>query len=219
MTCSYRITTNLCLNRIRDERRRAELLAENHRPGEEAQAPSAEARATLAAILEQVPDELREIDVGGFAAGDVLLLTEVDADDVRRTLIGLNARVREAGGAFRGPVDSAGRWPYLLGLPSGGVMNDKPGTTVQLQVTMDDETAQGAYVNMASISFTETEFVLDFMFVQPQQPRAKVRSRVITSPRHLKRLIAAMQDGLQRYEQRYGTVEPPTGGVPEFKLN
>ena len=158
-------------------------------------------------------------DVGGFAAGDVLLLTEVDADDVRRTLIGLNARVREAGGAFPGPVDSAGRWPYLLGLPSGGVMNDKPGTTVQLQVTMDDETAQGAYVNMASISFTETEFVLDFMFVQPQQPRAKVRSRVITSPRHLKRLIAAMQDGLQRYEQRYGTVEPPTGGVPEFKLN
>jgi hypothetical protein len=94
---------------------------------------------------------------------------------------------------------------------------NKP-AAVQLQVSMDDETAQGAYVNMGSVSHTETEFVLDFIYVQPQQPRAKVRSRVITSPRNLKRLIAAMQDSLQRYEQRYGTVEP-SGNGPEFTLN
>jgi len=95
-------------------------------------------------------------------------------------------------------------------------VSDKP--SVQLQVSMDDETAQGAYVNMATVSHTETEFVLDFLFVQPQQPRAKVRSRVITSPRHLKRLIGALQDSLHRYEQRFGTVEVGGPG-PDLPLN
>lgn len=86
-------------------------------------------------------------------------------------------------------------------------MSDKPGA-LQLQISIDEETAQGTYVNMATVSFAETEFVIDFIFVQPQQPRAKVRSRVITSPRHVRRLIAALQDSLVRHEQRYG----PLGG-------
>ncbi|WP_373048628.1 RNA polymerase sigma factor [Vulgatibacter sp.] len=64
MTWIYRITTNLCLNRIRDEGRRAELLAENYVVDEEPVRPAtAEQKVTLAAILRQVPDELREIAV------------------------------------------------------------------------------------------------------------------------------------------------------------
>ena len=71
---------------------------------------------------------------------------------------------------------------------------------------------------MASVSHNETEFVLDFIWLQPQQPRAKVRARVITSPKHLKRLIVALQDSLARYEQRYGRVEPSPANPP-FTLN
>lgn len=95
-------------------------------------------------------------------------------------------------------------------------MNDKP-QAVQLQIEMSEDVAQGAYVNMASVAHTETEFVLDFLFVQPQQPRGRVRSRVITSPKHVKRLLAALQDSLQRYEQRFGPVD--TSGGPQFPMH
>ena len=63
MTWIYRITTNLCLNRIRDESRRAQLLAENLPDPDEAREATAEQRATLASILRRVPEELREIAV------------------------------------------------------------------------------------------------------------------------------------------------------------
>ena len=57
-----------------------------------------------------------------------------------------------------------------------------PPADLQLQIQLDDDVAQGQYVNMALVNHTETEFVLDFIYVQPQQPKAKVRSRVITNP-------------------------------------
>lgn len=78
---------------------------------------------------------------------------------------------------------------------------------VQLQIQLDDDVANGQYVNMALVNHTETEFTLDFIYVQPQQPKAKVRSRIITSPKHMKRLIAAMQDNLAKYEAKFGTIE------------
>ena len=63
---------------------------------------------------------------------------------------------------------------------------------------------------MALVNHTETEFTLDFIYVQPQQPKAKVRSRIITSPKHMKRLVAAMQDNLAKFEAKYGVIEPAT---------
>ena len=89
-------------------------------------------------------------------------------------------------------------------------MADKP-APVQLQLQIDDDIAQGAYVNMASVSHTETEFTLDLIYVQPQQPRAKVRSRVITSPKHLKRLLLALQENVHRYEARFGPIDLTSG--------
>jgi hypothetical protein len=77
----------------------------------------------------------------------------------------------------------------------------------QMQIQMDDPVAQGAYVNLTLVNHTETEFVLDFIFVQPHQPRAKVRSRVICSPKHAKRMLLAMQENMRRYEDRWGVVE------------
>jgi hypothetical protein len=95
-------------------------------------------------------------------------------------------------------------------------MSEKP-KELQLQIQIDDEQAQGTYVNMATVSFTETEFILDWIYVQPQQPRGKVRSRIITSPRHAKRLLAALGDSVRRYEQRFGTLDPAS--LPDFDLN
>ena len=57
------------------------------------------------------------------------------------------------------------------------------------------------------VNHTETEFLLDFVFVQPMDPRAKVRARIISSPKHAKRFLAALQENVTRYEERFGTIE------------
>lgn len=87
-------------------------------------------------------------------------------------------------------------------------MEEKKKQEVKLEIQLDEDMAQGAYVNLASVNHTEAEFVVDFIFVQPQAPRAKVRSRVILSPQHAKRFVAAMQENLGRYEQSFGEIAP-----------
>ena len=81
----------------------------------------------------------------------------------------------------------------------------KPPDT-QLHIQLDDDVADGTYANMALVNHTETEFTLDFIYVQPQQPKARVKSRIITNPKHMKRLLLAMQDNIQKYEARFGTI-------------
>ena len=93
-------------------------------------------------------------------------------------------------------------------------MSDPKPPEVQLQIQLDDAIANGQYVNMALVNHTETEFTLDFIYVQPQQPRAKVLSRIITNPKHMKRLMMAMQDNLAKYEQKFGPVEVTDPGTP-----
>jgi Protein of unknown function (DUF3467) len=81
----------------------------------------------------------------------------------------------------------------------------------QIQIQVPPEVAQGAYVNLTLVNHTETEFVLDFIYIQPLEPRATVRSRIISSPRHAKRLLAALQENIARHEARWGPIEgaPP----------
>lgn len=88
-------------------------------------------------------------------------------------------------------------------------MSDKPTPPkeIHLQVEIDDQTAQGVYSNLVMTSHSPTEFTIDFIYVQPQQPKARVRSRVITSPQHMKRLLQAIQDSVQRYEAAFGSIE------------
>jgi hypothetical protein len=78
---------------------------------------------------------------------------------------------------------------------------------VQIQIQLDDTVAQGMYVNLALVNHTETEFTVDVMYLQPQQPLAKVRSRLISSPKHTKRLLVALQDNVRRYEERFGEID------------
>lgn len=86
----------------------------------------------------------------------------------------------------------------------------------EVRIEIDEATAQGSYVNLAMISHSESEFVLDFIFLQPQAPKAKVRSRIITSPAHAKRVVAALQENIARYEARYGVI-PSTPAADDAK--
>ena len=89
---------------------------------------------------------------------------------------------------------------------------------VQLQVEVDDHTAQGAYVNLALVAHNATEFVMDFIFIQPQQPKAKVRARVISSPGHTKRFLRALQENVARYEQIFGEIKEMPAGPEEHQI-
>jgi hypothetical protein len=79
----------------------------------------------------------------------------------------------------------------------------------QLQIDLDEVTAQGAYSNLVLINHNDNEFVLDFAYLQPGAPRARVRSRVISSPRHTKRLLRALEYNVRKYEERFGKIEEP----------
>ncbi len=95
-------------------------------------------------------------------------------------------------------------------------MSEKPATPqqIQLQIEIDPATANGVFVNMALVNHTETEFTLDLIYIQPQAAKAVVRARAITTPKHLKRLLAAIQDNLTRYEARFGAID--VGDAPRF---
>jgi hypothetical protein len=84
-----------------------------------------------------------------------------------------------------------------------------------LQIEIDESVARGVYTNLALITHSETEMLIDFLFLQPQSPKTKVLTRIITSPVHAKRFLAALQDNVAKYEARFGTINvgesAPTG--------
>ena len=96
-------------------------------------------------------------------------------------------------------------------------MSEKKNQEIKLEVQLDDDVAQGVYTNLAMVNHSDAEFTIDFLFLQPQAPKAKVRARVITSPKHVKRLIGALQENLRRYEEAFGPVPlgPPPSVVAE----
>ncbi len=99
-------------------------------------------------------------------------------------------------------------------------MSDKQtaqGKQVQIQIQLEEDVAQGMYVNLALVNHTETEFTIDVMYLQPQQPRAKVRARIISTPKHTKRLLLALQENIRRYEERFGSIDL-TGPNPADQL-
>ncbi|MBI4424547.1 MAG: DUF3467 domain-containing protein [Elusimicrobia bacterium] len=81
----------------------------------------------------------------------------------------------------------------------------------QIQIEVDEAVSRGIYSNLALIAHSETEFVLDFVFLQPQNAKAKVLSRIVSSPSHAKRLLWALKDNIEKYEARFG---PIRSGAP-----
>src|SRR5262245_3611810 len=94
-----------------------------------------------------------------------------------------------------------------------------PDALPQIQIDIDEVTAQGAYSNLVLLNHNDNEFVLDFAYVQPAAPRARVRARVISSPRHAKRLLRALEMNIRRYEERFGRIEEPEAPVPGSALS
>ena len=102
-------------------------------------------------------------------------------------------------------------------LPSGRMpdQSQPPGPKAappRLQLQVDDDVAQGVYSNLVLINHTENEFLLDFAFLQPGNPKAKVVARIISSPKHTKRLLRALQKNIDRFEERFGEIDVGEGG-------
>lgn len=81
----------------------------------------------------------------------------------------------------------------------------------QLSIELSEEISQGVYSNLAVISHSASEFVVDFVRIVPGTPKAKVHSRVILTPEHAKRLILALQDNINKYESLYGPIKKLDG--------
>jgi hypothetical protein len=89
-------------------------------------------------------------------------------------------------------------------------------TPPRLQLQVDDDVAQGLYSNLVLINHTENEFLLDFAFFAPGTPRAKVRARIISTPRHTKRLLQALMKNIERFEERFGEIEAGEDEEPQI---
>ncbi len=92
----------------------------------------------------------------------------------------------------------------------------------QIQIELSDEIAQGTYSNLTIIAHSASEFVVDFVRVVPGSPKAKVKSRVILTPEHAKRLLIALQENINKFESVNGQIRvsnenpgflPPIGGI------
>ena len=77
----------------------------------------------------------------------------------------------------------------------------------QLKIELTPEVAEGIYSNLAIISHSSSEFVLDFVRIMPGAPKANVKSRIILTPEHAKRLLFALQDNVSRYENQFGKIK------------
>ena len=76
-----------------------------------------------------------------------------------------------------------------------------------IDINLDREVAQGHYSNLAIISHSTSEFILDFAAILPGLPKAKVKSRIILTPEHAKRLLMSLQENVARYESNVGRIE------------
>lgn len=74
-------------------------------------------------------------------------------------------------------------------------------------IEINQETASGIYSNLALINHSPTEFVVDFIQIMPGMPKAQVKSRVILTPHHAKRVLQALQSNIQNYEQNFGEIK------------
>ena len=90
-------------------------------------------------------------------------------------------------------------------------MDENQNPANQLNIELTEEIADGIYSNLAIITHSNSEFVIDFVKVLPGVPKAKVKSRILLTPQHAKRLLAAMQDNIAKYEAVHGAIKQTEG--------
>lgn len=77
----------------------------------------------------------------------------------------------------------------------------------QLNIQLDETIAEGTYSNLAIINHSVSEFIVDFVNVMPGVPQAKVKSRIILTPQHAKRLVKALAENVRKFEQQHGEIK------------
>jgi hypothetical protein len=99
-------------------------------------------------------------------------------------------------------------------------MSEKKMQPGQLNIELPENVAEGEYSNLAIISHNQSEFVVDFVRMVPNVPKAKVKSRIILSPQHAKRLMMALADNIKKYEAQFGLIhEPEAPPYPHMNFN
>ncbi len=93
-------------------------------------------------------------------------------------------------------------------------MNEQEG---QINIELDENIAEGIYSNLAIINHSASEFVLDFVCIMPGVPKAKVKSRIVLTPQHAKRLVKALAENVHRFEVAHGEIKDTE--QPSIPLN
>ena len=88
----------------------------------------------------------------------------------------------------------------------------------QINIELSEEIAEGVYANLAMIAHSNSEFVIDFIRLMPGVPKAKVKSRIVVTPEHAKRLLYALKDNIEKYEDTFGPIKK-TDEAPKFPIN
>ncbi|MES2616639.1 MAG: DUF3467 domain-containing protein [Bacteroidota bacterium] len=89
-----------------------------------------------------------------------------------------------------------------------------------IDIELTEDVAEGIYSNLAIITHSQAEFVLDFVRILPGVPKGKVKSRIIMTPQHVKRLLFALGDNMQKFEANFGEVDiENNGGNQGFPIN
>ena len=86
-------------------------------------------------------------------------------------------------------------------------MSDNKKQPNEISIELPEEIAEGVYANLSIISHSNTEFVLDFIRLVPNVPKAKVKSRIIMTPQQTKRLMQALRENVKRYEATNGPIK------------
>jgi hypothetical protein len=90
----------------------------------------------------------------------------------------------------------------------------------QINIELPEEVAEGIYSNLAIISHSHSEFVVDFVRMMPNVPKAKVKARVILTPQHAKRLLRALADNVKKFESQFGVIaENDLPSYPNMNFN
>ncbi|HCC70157.1 MAG TPA: DUF3467 domain-containing protein [Bacteroidales bacterium] len=98
-------------------------------------------------------------------------------------------------------------------------MDEKSKNPNQINIELNEEIAQGIYSNLAVITHSSSEFVVDFIRIMPGTKKAQVKSRIILTPEHAKRLLGAMNDNIKKYEAVHGPIKEVKGSGPVMPMN
>jgi len=112
------------------------------------------------------------------------------------------------------PSRCIGKAFFLLLLKYFKTMEEQNQDPNQINIELSEEIADGIYSNLAIITHSPAEFVVDFVRMMPGTPKAKVKSRILLTPQHAKRLMKAMVDNINKYESAHGKIKDIEGGVP-----